>query len=378
MTGGAFTAADTEHMRRALELAARGLGGTRPNPAVGCVLVRDRVVLGEGWHRRAGEPHAEVEALRACTADPRGATAYVTLEPCNHHGRTGPCTEALLAAGIARVVCAARDPNPQAQGGLERLAEAGVAVAHGLLATEARLLNPAFHTYHSQKRPLVTLKWAMTADGAISAESHDSKWITAEDARREAHRLRAAHDATLVGIETLLADNARLNVRDVALPAGPPLRRVVLDSHLRTPLDSAFLAEEQGIPTIVAAADATAAKRALFEKTRAEIIAVRRGPDGRLSLPGILEALRERGVQSVLVEGGRRVAGSFFDAGLADRAAIFIAPKLLASSGAYTGPLRAATPRSRIAEARDLHHTEWKPIGSTMLLSGWLTEHLFA
>ncbi|MBM3464963.1 MAG: bifunctional diaminohydroxyphosphoribosylaminopyrimidine deaminase/5-amino-6-(5-phosphoribosylamino)uracil reductase RibD [Armatimonadetes bacterium] len=284
-------------MRRALELAARALGDTSPNPVVGAVLVRDGEIVGDGWHQRAGLPHAEVEALAAAGDRARGATLYVTLEPCNHQGRTPPCTEAVLQAGIARVVAAVADSNPLARGGLAWLRERGVEVSCGLLEDEARRLNRFFFTWIARRRPFVTLKWAMTLDGRAATASGHSQWITGPEARALVHCERAAHDAVLVGIGTVLADNPRLDARVDGV--SKPRLRVVLDPRGRTPADARVLDPSLG-PTLVL-------------PTR--------------DLSEVLRGLAARDVLSVFVEGGPTVHGAFLRAGLVDRVLAFVAPK---------------------------------------------------
>lgn len=370
-------------MARAIELARRGQWTTRPNPSVGCVLVgRDGAVLGEGFHRAAGLPHAEVEALTAAHSagrDTWGATAYVTLEPCNHHGRTGPCSEALAAAGVRRVVVAMRDPHGRAAGGVERLRQLGVRVEVGCMQREALLLNPAFITYHQLLRPLVTLKWAMTLDGCTSVASGDSKWITDEAARHEVHRQRARHDAVLAGIETVLQDEARLNVR---LPMGDPeprfpLLRIVLDSKLRIPPEAPFLQRIPGTTALVVTTpEAPEPAAQALRAAGAEVLRVE--PDqGRPAIPLLLRELHRRGVQSVYVEGGRKVSGAFLAAGVVDRVATWIGPRIVGGGPRHLGPISHPTPLDAMAEAPTLHHVVSRPVGSAILIEGWLSKHLF-
>ncbi len=368
-------------MHRALELAARAIPDTRPNPAVGAVITTaDGELLGEGYHRKAGMPHAEIEALndaRARGNSTHGATMYVTLEPCNHTGRTGPCSEAILKEGIARVCVAMRDPNGAARGGIERLRDAGVEVDFGLLESAALLLNPGFNTYHLLKRPLITLKWAMTLDGCTAVPGGDSKWITGEAARAEVHRHRAAHDAVLAGIGTVLNDQARLNARGVALPAGPPLCRLVLDSQLRLPTDAPFIGPYGDSRAIVVCAeDADQGRQAALEAVGVEVWQVKRGPSG-VSLPDLMIRLYEQGVQSLYVEGGRTVAGRFAEHSLTDRIEAWIAPKLAGGGAAHLGPMVRSEPLQLMSEASQLHHSRLRELGGDFLLEGWLTEHLF-
>ncbi|MDK2973000.1 MAG: diaminohydroxyphosphoribosylaminopyrimidine deaminase [Candidatus Sumerlaeota bacterium] len=365
-------------MRRALALARKAHGQTRPNPLVGCVIARGEEIVGEGFHARAGEPHAERAALAACTQSPRGATMYVTLEPCAHHGRTPPCTDAVIEAGIARVVLAQRDPNPQARGGVEKLRDAGIEVVTGVLEGEALRLNPAFNTFHHLGRPLVTLKWAMTADGCTSATGGHAAWISNSESRRHAHALRAASDAVVVGIGTALRDDARLTIRDADVPPGPPLRRVVLDSQLRLPPVHPLVTDPQGIATVACAHDAPAEAEARLRDAGATVWRLKPGRDGHgVSLSDFLLHLQGAGVQALLVEGGRHLAGEFLAAGLADRVAVFIAPKLIGSGPEPLSALLSPEPLQRMDQALALHHATWTPIGDDILLDAWITSHLF-
>jgi len=372
-----FSPLDLAHMARAIELARRAEGRTRPNPRVGCVIARGDRVVGEGFHARAGEAHAERAALAACVEDPRGATAYVTLEPCNHHGRTPPCCDALLDAGIARVVVAQRDPNPVAGGGVERLRAAGVQVDVGAREAEALLLNPAFNTYHMLGRPLVTLKWAMSLDGATSCATGDSRWITGEAARRRVHALRAAHDAVLVGIETALRDDARLTIRDAEVPPGPPLRRMVLDANLRLSPTHPLVAADPATAWVCCAHAAPPDREARLRNAGARVLRLARDARG-VSLPDLAARLHAEGVQSLLVEGGRRVAGSFLAANLADRIAAFIAPLAIGAGSASLSALVVDEPPSLMADAKRLHHSRAEVIGEDVLVEGWVRGHLHA
>ncbi|MBI1292535.1 bifunctional diaminohydroxyphosphoribosylaminopyrimidine deaminase/5-amino-6-(5-phosphoribosylamino)uracil reductase RibD [bacterium] len=368
---------DERWMRRALELAARAQGNTHPNPCVGCVIVSaDGGVLGEGWHHAAGQPHAEVEALNDAAGrghGVRGATCYVTLEPCNHQGRTGPCSEALIAAGISRVVIATMDPHRKAQGGAERLRAAGILVESGLLARESALLNPAFMTSHLLGRPLVTLKWAMTLDGCTAVPSGDSRWITGDVARAEVHRRRAQHGAVLAGIGTVLADDARLSARPIG-GAPFPVMRVVLDSNLRLPPGSPFLQHVDKQQALVMCSSGAPADREAALIGTGALVARLNGP---ITPERVLSDLHRRGVQSVYVEGGRRVAGSFLAAGLVDRVESWIAPKLAGGGSMALGPTSLQSPLARMGEALPLHTTSLSTWGNDFLVEGWLSRHLF-
>lgn len=344
-------ARDRAHMRRALTLARRGWGNTAPNPMVGAVVVRGDAVVGEGFHARYGEPHAEVEALRAAGARARGATVYVTLEPCNHHGKQPPCVDALLAAGVSRVVCAVRDPNPKAAGGIERLEAAGVRVDVGVEEGAARELNAHFFFVHARDdRPFVTLKLAMSLDGALADHTRRPGWLTGPAARREVHRLRAGHDAVAVGIETALADDPELTVRVGRSPRLPPLR-VVFDRRLRLPEASRLAQSARETPVLLLAGPAAAAEReAALAALGVEVLRA----DG---LAAVLRALRARGVGSVLVEGGAGITAALLGIGAVDRLVIFQAPAVLGAGAlhAFAGAraaIVAEAPRWRVVQRR--------------------------
>ncbi|WP_254453706.1 bifunctional diaminohydroxyphosphoribosylaminopyrimidine deaminase/5-amino-6-(5-phosphoribosylamino)uracil reductase RibD [Siccirubricoccus sp. G192] len=320
-------------MRAALGLARRGLGNTWPNPAVGCVIVRDEQVVGRGWTQPGGRPHAETEALARAGAAARGATAYVTLEPCSHWGRTPPCCDALVRAGIARVVVATGDPDPRVDGrGLQRLRDAGVVVETGLMGEAARAVNAGFARRITLGLPLVTLKLATSLDGRIATAAGESRWITGAEARRAAHGLRARHDAILVGSGTVLADDPDLTCRIPGM-ARVPLARVVADSRLRTPLDARLVATAREVPTWIATRTGQKpAALAPYQAAGVEILTVKRGKVG-LDLPMLLGALAQRGVTRVLAEGGAGIAAGLLRAGLVDRIAWFHAPGVMGGDG---------------------------------------------
>ena len=351
-------------MARALRLARKGLYSTHPNPRVGCVIVRDGQIVGEGWHARAGEPHAEVHALRQASDKARGATAYVTLEPCSHHGRTPPCADALVAAGVSRVVAAMQDPNPQVAGsGLLRLAQAGIEVASGVLESEARALNAGFIKRMEHGLPFVRVKLAMSLDGRTAMASGESQWITGPAARAEVQRLRAQASVVLSGADTVLADDARLTVRADELGLGaemtelaqrrPPLR-VLVDGRLRVPLSKTFF--QVGPALVATCAAATARDR--YQEDGHELLAVP-GSNGHVDLRKLLLELASRGVNEVLVEAGPRLAGAFARAGLVDEYRIFMAPKLLGSSARALLDL----PLNRMAEAPELQILDIRAVG---------------
>ncbi len=310
-------------MARALRLAEQGLFTTTPNPRVGCVLVRDGVVVGEGWHARAGEPHAEVHALRAAGDQARGATAYVTLEPCSHHGRTPPCANALIDAGVARVVAALRDPNPQVSGrGLELLTLAGITVEVGLLEEAARELNIGFLARMTRQRPWLRLKTAASLDGKTALHNGESKWITGPAARADVQRWRARSCAILTGVGTVLADDPRMNVRDMDIGRQP--LKVVVDSRLATPPGAAILAGG----ALLACAEAPARQRDALLAAGAEILELP-GADGRVDLVALLTQLARRGINEVHGEAGSRLNGALLQAGLVDEWLAYLAPLAL-------------------------------------------------
>jgi diaminohydroxyphosphoribosylaminopyrimidine deaminase/5-amino-6-(5-phosphoribosylamino)uracil reductase len=333
----AVDARDRAFMRRALDLAKLGWGQTAPNPMVGAVVVRGGVVVGEGHHARYGEDHAEPVALRAAGSMARGSTVYVTLEPCSHFGKTPPCVDALVAAGVGRVVAATRDPNPVAAHGLQRLREAGIDVAVGVEERAARELNaPFFHAFRSD-RPWITLKLALSIDGAITDASRSVGWFTSQDARREVHRLRAGADAVAVGAGTAAADDPQLTVREAARPRVTP-RRVVFDSSMRLPLTSRLVQTAREVPTVVVATrpmDAGAAERAAA--LEAAGVEVQRAQ----SLADALRAIHGMGSRSMLVEGGAGLAAALLTEGVVDRLIIFQAPVVL---GAGSLPAFAGAP----------------------------------
>ncbi len=338
-------------MRRALALAERGWGQTAPNPMVGAVLVANSDVIGEGYHARYGEAHAEAAALQQAGERARGATLYVSLEPCAHHGKTPPCADAVIDAGVTRVVIAVRDPSDVARGGVERLREAGVRVDLGVQRDAALELNAPFFNAHASDRPWITLKLALSADGAIADPSGVHRWITGPAARLEVHRLRAQQDAIAVGAGTVIADDPALTVRDVPAPRVPPTR-VVFDSGLRIPLDSTLVRTAREVPTVVIARPADAPAAALRALTD-------RGVDVLLagSSEEAFRALRGRGIRSVFVEGGARLAGSLLAASLVDRLIIFRAPLELGRAApkafAYAPPgFEASIRTARVVDDR--------------------------
>jgi diaminohydroxyphosphoribosylaminopyrimidine deaminase/5-amino-6-(5-phosphoribosylamino)uracil reductase len=344
---------DTRMMEEALALAQRAAGRTSPNPLVGAVVVADGHVVGRGFHARAGDAHAEVVALREAGGRARGATLYVTLEPCAHTGRVGPCAEAIITAGVGRVVAAMIDPDPAVNGrGIARLREAGVDVQVGVLEAQALRQNEFFVKHRRTGLPFVTLKWAMSLDGKIAAESGRPTVITGDAARRYAHELRDTYDAVLVGIGTVLADDPRLTCR---LPAGRNPRRVVVDSLLRTPLASHVVVDAREIATsIVATAAAPRERVDALSRAGVDVI-VQPQYKGRVDLAVLMRDLGRRGVLSVLVEGGGTVNAAFATSGLVDKVIALVAPRLLGGARAPTpidGP--GASPAGNDHRLRDL------------------------
>ena len=357
MNVNAFSALDHAHMAQALRLAERGLFTTQPNPRVGCVIAHGADVVGTGWHQRAGEPHAEVFALREAGTQAHGATAYVTLEPCAHHGRTPPCADALIAAGVARVVIAAEDPFPQVDGhGIGKLRAAGITVESGLLREAARELNIGFFSRIERGRPFVRVKLAMSLDGRTALANGESKWITGEAARADVQRWRARSSAVLSGSGTVLADNPRLTVR---LPEGvafAPPTRVLLDRQLRTPSCSHVL--DGSTPTVlIHAVEATCADDRFGAVERVAVAE----QGGMLDLHAVLALLAERGCNEVHVEAGPTLCGALFAAGLVDELLLYIAPLLL---GDLARPLLQLPSPTEMASRWQLQMIDQRMLGS--------------
>ncbi|MCE8003554.1 bifunctional diaminohydroxyphosphoribosylaminopyrimidine deaminase/5-amino-6-(5-phosphoribosylamino)uracil reductase RibD [Billgrantia ethanolica] len=359
---------DAAWMARALQLARRGRYTTHPNPRVGCVLVKNRKMVGEGWHVRAGEPHAEVHALNMAQSAARGATAYVTLEPCSHHGRTGPCAVALTEAGVKRVVVAMQDPNPEVAGrGIAMLREAGIEVTVGLLEAEAQALNPGFISRMTRRRPFVRLKMAMSLDGRTAMQSGESQWITGPHARAEVQRLRASASAIMTGVDSIIFDNSRLTVRAAqlglddadAIAERQPLR-VVVDTQLRMPQAAACL-RESGRTLVATVSGYDPERRARLEAAGAEVLVLPTGDDGRVDLAALLRYLSEQElVNELLLETGATLAGAMLDAGLVDEMQLFVAPTLL---GGEARPLFALPGLTRMAQQRPLEILDMRAVG---------------
>lgn len=360
---------DSGYMQRALALAEHGLYTTDPNPRVGCLIVRDGKVAGEGWHLRAGEPHAERHALTMAADAARGATCYVTLEPCSHTGRTGPCADALIAAGVARVVVAMQDPNPLVAGqGLAKLREAGISVECGLLEAQARALNPGFIKRMQTGLPFVRIKLAMSLDGRTAMANGESKWITGAAARQQVQRLRARSSAIVTGIGTVLADDPALTVRaedwsvnDYPGAVRQPLR-VVLDRKLRLPLDAKLLREDGDVLVISQAQPALAGAL----QQRGAKVQTLPGSGSGTDLRELLKTLAERGCNEVLVEAGPILAGAFVREQLFDELVVFMAPTLLGSSAR---PLLSMPEIATMAEQRRLQLVQVEQVGDDLCMT---------
>jgi diaminohydroxyphosphoribosylaminopyrimidine deaminase / 5-amino-6-(5-phosphoribosylamino)uracil reductase len=359
---------DERWMRRALRLAARARGRTAPNPLVGAVIVQGDEAVGEGYHPRAGEPHAEVMALRAAGDRALDATMYVSLEPCCHHGRTPPCTDAVLAAGVRRVVAAMLDPFPKVSGGgIAALQAAGVEVTVGTLEAEARRLNEAFLKAVTCGLPFVTLKAAMTLDGKIATVTGHSRWVTGEAARRQVHRLRDQHDAILVGIGTVRADDPLLTAR---LPRARNPLRVVLDARAELPLNSQIGSTLAKVPTVVAVTEAAPSERREALVAAGAEVRVVPATEGRVALRPLMEALVQRGVHSVLAEGGAETHASLLGGSLVDKVILFIAPKLVGGRAA-PGPIGGAGV-GRMDEAVSLSEVRVRRFGIDIAVEGYV------
>jgi diaminohydroxyphosphoribosylaminopyrimidine deaminase/5-amino-6-(5-phosphoribosylamino)uracil reductase len=364
---------DERLMKSALSLAKRGIGSVEPNPAVGAVIVKGNRVIGKGWHKKFGGPHAEINALGDCTilgVDPHGAAMYVTLEPCSHHGKTGPCTQAIIAAGLAKVVVAMIDPSEHAGGkGIEQLRNAGIEVQTGICETESRLLNAPFVKYAATSRCWVTLKWAQSIDGKLAVtdpQSSGGGWISGEQSRKDVHKLRRCAGGILVGINTVIADNPLLTARPAR---GKKAVRIVLDNQLKIPLDCKLIKTAKKYPLLIyTKKDSVRTNPEIAEKIAkkgAEVFAYQ-GAQGRSNLHFLLDELSKRGIAHLLVEGGPKVLTSFLKEELADEVVVYIAPKILGALGSadITGPM------AELTQAVGLHHVDIKRFGEDVRLSG--------
>jgi diaminohydroxyphosphoribosylaminopyrimidine deaminase/5-amino-6-(5-phosphoribosylamino)uracil reductase len=356
---------DIVYLKQALRLAKKGLGQTFPNPVVGAVIVKQGKIIGTGYHRRAGLAHAEIEALRSVTGSAKGATMYVNLEPCSHQGKTPPCVDAIIQAGLKRVVCCTLDPNPAVGGqGLARLSEADISVSVGALEAEARKLNEAFFHFHEQQRSFIALKFAASLDGKIATHDHDSKWVTNEKARAFARRLRGQYQAVLVGVNTVLHDDPHLGARTIGQP--DPLR-IILDSRLRLSAESQVLRDANVLMVTTKRADP--AKLNMLTNRGIPLYV---SPGDQILLPALMKELARRQIISVFVEGGGTVLGSFVDAGLVDKVYAFYGPLLIGGTDAVDaiGGHGAAT----INQALKLTALNYKKLDDTILVSGYRTQ----
>lgn len=360
---------DTKYMQVALKLAQKGIGSVEPNPAVGCVIVKQNQVIGKSFHKKFGGPHAEINALEDCknlAVSPQNSTIYITLEPCCHHGKTGPCTEAIIKAKPARVVVAMLDPFEHANGqGIEKLRQAGIEVVTGICEDQAKLLNAPFIKFAQTGKTWVILKWAQSIDGKLAYvqsghgtrdTGHESRWISSEKSRKDVHKLRQRVEAILVGIGTVLADDPLLTARPAR---GKKLTRIVLDSNLRIPLDCQLLKTAKRQPVLIVTSEQAVAsnpqKKQRIEKKGAEILTF---PEvhGKINLNFLLDELSKRKIAQLLVEGGPTVISSFLKEKLADEICIYIAPKILASQG----NMNISEPMAQLTQAIDLHHVDIK------------------
>ncbi|MCR4842858.1 MAG: bifunctional diaminohydroxyphosphoribosylaminopyrimidine deaminase/5-amino-6-(5-phosphoribosylamino)uracil reductase RibD [Eubacterium sp.] len=354
-------------MRRALELAARGMGHTNPNPMVGAVIVRDGKIIGEGYHEKCGEGHAEVNAFAHCTEDPEGADMYVTLEPCSHYGKTPPCADLIVSKKIKNVYVGALDPNPKVSGrGIKKIRDAGIHVESGILAQESIDLNEVFMKYIVNKDPFVALKWAMTLDGKIATCTGESQWISSEESRAHSQTLRARYAAILAGVGTVIADNPRLTCR---LEGENSPLRIILDTSFRVPEDSLVFTEQDVAKTIVAVGGVTdTEKKARLEEKGVEIFEAGTDASGVVDIKCLLAELGQRQIDSVLVEGGGGVEGSFVSQGLADRVYAYIAPVIVGGRDAKS-PVEGDGIAS-LSDALRLSNTVLLNLGGDTVLTG--------
>ena len=354
---------DRDYMALALSLAERGVGWASPNPMVGAVIVKDGRIIGQGWHERCGQPHAERNALAACTESPQGATMYVTLEPCCHYGRQPPCTQAILDAGIRRVVVGSGDPNPLVAGkGLALLRETGVEVTEHVLEEECVKLNEVFFHYIRTRRPYVVMKYAMTLDGKIAAHTGDSKWVTGEEARAHVQQLRHRYTGIMVGVGTVLADDPLLTCR---IPGGRSPARIICDTQLRTPLTAQVVVTARETPTLLATCCTDPEKRADYEAAGCQVLT---GPerDSHVDLDWLMGELGQREIDSILLEGGGTLNWAALEQGIVQKVLAYIAPKLAGGKDAKT-PVEG-TGIDRMARAVRLEHSTVTQIGADFLI----------
>ncbi len=357
-----FTTQDHQFMARALKLAYKGLYSTHPNPRVGCVIVRDGVIITEGWHQKTGGPHAEAHAIYQSSENLAGATAYVTLEPCSHHGRTPPCTDALIEAGITKVVVAAKDPNTRVNGGgIGKLKQANIEVLVGLLEDQARELNKGFYSLHEKQRPWVRLKTAASLDGRTAMSSGESQWITEKAARNDGHHFRAQSSVVLTGVNTVLADDPQLTARVDGIERQPA--RVILDSSLQIPVEAKIF-DQSGEVFIFTCASNQHDKLAILKQKGASIIQIKTS-QGRLDLPSVLDTLAAMSINEVHVEAGRTLTGEFIRLNLADELLMYLAPTLL---GDNARGMFSITGLQKLSEQRKVHWHDQRMIGNDLRL----------
>ena len=358
-----MTVSDIKLMKRALALARKGIGKTSPNPAVGCVIVKNGKIVGEGWHKKAGGPHAEINALEMAGNAARDADVYVTLEPCCHSGKTPPCSEALIKAGVRRVIAGMRDPNPIVDGGgVAALEAAGIKTSCGIMEEECRAINLPFIKHITTGMPYVTYKCAMTLDGNIATLTGESRWISCEESRKQAHLMRSRMDAVMVGVDTIIADDPQLTVRHVR---GKDPLRIIVDTRLRTPRNVAILNGVLSRRTIIATAETDRGIHRPYLEQGATVVVCDEF-EGRVSIKDLLQKLGIMGVQSILLEGGSRLAGSMLQQGVIDELVFFIAPKVIGSNGFSPFNLHDITSMSR---AIMLEYTGIRRIGSDIVVT---------
>lgn len=356
---------ESKYMMRALTLAKKGLGKTQPNPVVGCVIVKNGVIIGEGWHKRAGGPHAEVHALTMAGDAARDADVYVTLEPCSHTGKTPPCCEALIRAGVKRVVAGMGDPNPLVNGkGLRALKKAGIETICGVREEECRAINRPFLKFIATGQPYVTFKCAMTLDGKIASVTGESRWISCEASRTVVHRMRSRSDAIMVGVDTIIADNPHLTVRHVK---GRDPLRVIVDSHLRTPESVSVVSGQLASGTVIATIESNPKVHAHYLKNGATVL-VCNAENGKVDLRDLWARLGKQGIHSILLEGGSRLAGEALRQGLIDECVFFYAPKVIGSDGFSPFAITGITDMSRSIQFRDL---SVKRIGTDLMVTAY-------
>lgn len=353
---------DTQHMQDVLRLARKGLGRTFPNPMVGAVIVKNHQVIGAGYHHQAGKPHAEILALDSVKNSARGATLYVNLEPCSHHGKTPPCVEAIIAAGIARVICCTLDPNPKVHGeGVARLREAGISVIVGPLSSEAKILNEAFFGFHERQRPFIAVKFAASLDGKIATATHDSKWITGEKARDFSRRLRGQYQAIVVGVNTILDDDPHLGTHS----SHPDPLRIILDSTLRLPLTSQALRDNN--VWIITTERADTVKRQVLQQRGVQLLTMR---TSHISIPELLKELGKRDIISLFVEGGSTVLGSFLDSRVVDKVYAFYGPVII--GGTHAIPAIGGQGASQLDQALHLDHLRFRRLDESFMVTGYV------